>query len=101
MPKMIVACLATLIFLPCTLIGCSGNLAQSERLNRVDNHWGTSLEYIKLRQTLNPEAGMHKTPVEDFDGGAADIVVDKNRKTFEEEADTEERVSKGVGDVGN
>lgn len=99
MPKTIIACIGTLVFLSFTLAGCSGNLPQSERLARVEENWGTSIEYIKLRQTLNPDAGMQRDPVEDFDGGAADIIVDKNRKTFEEESDTEEKVSKGVGNV--
>lgn len=87
------------ILLMFVLSGCSGNLAQSERFYLMQYHWGQSQEYVKLRQTMDPEAGLQRKPVTGLDGSTADIILNKHEERFAQDVDPEGKVSKGVGHV--
>ena len=83
-----------LLGLSVMFLGCAGNLPQTERADVIDTHYGKSLETAKNDQILNPEAG-EPTPVEGFDGKAANAQVEKYREVLKEEQEV--KTSVGVG----
>ena len=58
-------------------LGCAGP-------SRVEMDYGTSHKLAKFNQTLNPEAEKNREPVTGFDGGAAQGVIGRYHKGFEE-----------------
>jgi hypothetical protein len=84
-----------LLGLSVMFLGCAGNLPQTQRADVVDASQGKSLETAKNSQILNPEAGKEPTPVEGFDGVAANSQMEKYRKALKEEQEVEQSV--GVG----
>jgi|LGVC01.1.fsa_nt_gb uncharacterized protein YceK len=58
--------------------GCAGTPSRSEA------HYGKSFRQAKSNQILDPVAGKNLEPQEGLDGQAAEKVMDKYRKTFEE-----------------
>ncbi len=84
-----------LLGLSVMFLGCAGNLPQTQRADVLDAHYGKSLETAKNDQVLNPEAGKEPTPVEGFDGKAANAQIEKYRKALTEEQEVSQSV--GVG----
>ena len=52
--------------------------------SRLEMDYGTSHKLAKFNQTLNPEAEKNREPVTGFDGGAAQGVIGRYHKGFEE-----------------
>ena len=84
-----------LVGLSVMFFGCAGNLPQPERTDVIDAHYGKALETAINDQILNPEAGREPTPVEGFDGRAANAQMDKYRETLKEKQEIQQSV--GVG----
>ena len=89
-------CLTALLGLSFILCGCAGNLPENKRIRHVDEHWGYSYESIKLRQTLNPEAGVDGRAVKGLDGRAAVLGLEAYRETFEKRTEPTEELSPGL-----
>lgn len=51
--------------------------------SRVEKDYGTSVKFARSDQILDQEAGKNLEPVTGFDGKAAEISIEKYRKTFE------------------
>jgi len=58
--------------------GCSGTPS------RLEAHYGESFRQAKSNQILDPDACKNLEPQEGLDGQAAEKVIDRYRKTFEE-----------------
>jgi hypothetical protein len=84
-----------LVAISMVLWGCAGNLPQPERADIMDMHHGKSFESAKNEQILNPEAGKEPTPVEGFDGVAANDQMNKYRQALKRQEPI--RQSVGVG----
>ena len=64
--------------------GCSSSGPVHEE-TLLDKNWGRSVETAKYNQILNPDAGKNLTPVEGFNGKAADNSVKKYENSFKKE----------------
>ena len=60
--------------------------------SRLDRDYGTSVKLLKMNQTLNPDAEKNTDPVSGMDGTAAQNVMDKYQKGFEEKKGTQQQV---------
>ena len=60
--------------------------------SRLDRDYGTSYKLLKMNQTLNPDAENNTDPVFGVDGIAAQNVMDKYYKGFEEKQNTQQQV---------
>ena len=83
-----------LVGLSVMFLGCAGNLPETQRADYI-KYYGKSIETARNNQILNPEAGKEPTPVEGFDGKAANAQVEKYRKALTEEQEVSQSV--GVG----
>ena len=50
---------------------------------RLDKNYSRSFKEVRVNQTLDPEAEKNLEPVTGFDGKAAQITIEKYRKSFE------------------
>lgn len=57
------------------LTGCAAS--------RLERDYGRSVRLTKSNQILHPEATLNLEPVYGFDGHAAEITIEKYRKSFE------------------
>jgi hypothetical protein len=71
-----------------TFWGCAGNIPESERLERVDDHWGESFRQARDNQILKPEAGEIVRPVFGLDGKAGESALKKYHGQFEGETES-------------
>ena len=92
MRKTTIISIGVLMVLFFFLLGCAGNLQESQRSYYLQDNFGRSLEAAKYRQTLNPEAGLTAEPVEGLEGRSADMAVDKYRESFEEKVDPQQEL---------
>ncbi len=63
------------------VVVCAGCATVS---NPVRASFGTSYEFAKTSQTLNPSASDNLNPVEGLDGGGAQKTIEKYQNSFEE-----------------
>ncbi|WP_035261343.1 hypothetical protein [Desulfonatronum lacustre] len=77
------------------ILGCAGNLPESQRVTFLQDNWGRSVQSANSNQTLNPTAGLTREPVEGMDGRTGGLATEKYRRTFsiEKEVDPIDRVS--------
>ena len=68
-----ILCIVLTIFL---ISACAGP-------TRLDKDYGRSVKQARINQTLDPEAEKNLEPVTGFDGKAAQITIEKYRKSFE------------------
>ena len=92
MPKTTIISIGVLMVLFFFLSGCAGNLQESPRSYYLQDNFGRSLETVKYRQTLNPEAGLTAEPMEELEGRSADMAVDKYRQSYEREVDPQQEL---------
>ncbi|MGB6012729.1 MAG: hypothetical protein WBI57_15795 [Desulfobacterales bacterium] len=69
-----------------SLWGCAGNIPEAQRADYLNMNFGKSLESAKNNQILNPDAGKNLEPVVGLNGEAAELGVDKYKKSFEKQA---------------
>ncbi len=68
---------------------------------RLDSQMGTSLDMLKARQTVNPQASADSRPVEGIDGKAADALVDRYHKSVSQPQKAGNIYTIGVGGSGS
>ena len=75
--------LISVISIMLIVMSCSGTTStQKETL--LEKNWGRSLEGIRYKQMVNPDAGKNVVPVIGLDGNASVNNVDKYQKSFKE-----------------
>jgi hypothetical protein len=65
------------------VMSCSGS-TPNQKETLLDKNWGRSLEGIRYKQMVDPEAGKNLDPVVGLDGNASVNNVDKYQKSFKE-----------------
>ena len=63
----------------------------------LDQHYGEAVNAAKLQQTINPDASLNQDPIAGIDGQAANAVVDRYHKSFEQPPVTPNAFTIGVG----
>ena len=56
---------------------------ESSNMSRLELDYGTSYRLAVYGQILNPDAEKNTEPVTGLDGQAAEVIIDKYRKSFE------------------
>ena len=64
-------------------LGPDSSHAVSSNMSRLELDYGTSYRLAVYGQILNPDAEKNTEPVTGLDGQAAEIIIDKYRKSFE------------------
>jgi outer membrane murein-binding lipoprotein Lpp len=63
---------------------------------RYDRQFGSSVQQVLAQQTLNPQAGANRSPVNGMDGKAAESVYENYQKSFR----APEAQTSSLGSVG-
>ncbi|UCH82436.1 MAG: hypothetical protein JSW20_07325 [Nitrospiraceae bacterium] len=64
-------------------LGPDSEHAASSNMSRLELDYGTSYRLAVYGQILNPDAEKNTEPVTGLDGQAAEVIIDKYRKSFE------------------
>jgi hypothetical protein len=64
-------------------LGPDSEHAVSSNMSRLELDYGTSYRLAVYGQILNPDAGKNTEPVTGLDGQAAEVIMNKYRKSFE------------------
>ncbi|KQQ33649.1 hypothetical protein ASF61_11350 [Duganella sp. Leaf126] len=65
-----------------TMLAAALALAGCAQTPRLDRQFGTSVQQALAQQTLQPEAGNNRSPVNGIDGKAAESVYENYQKSF-------------------
>lgn len=78
-------------FLAALTMGCAAKAPY------LDQKFGETVNIAKAQQTINPDASQDRDPVKGLDGTAANTVVDRYYKSYEEKPKTPTIFNIGVG----